>query len=97
MAEENIEPESPAPPAAAEPAPGGTATPSASPKGKSFPARHSAAFKTELLRRLIELPEPKWDSTTALNIFQDMKEISALDAEAFLQPLEALTERQHGR
>jgi len=59
------------------------------------PRRRSRAFRQELLGRLPSLVAPHWQSAETLNIYQELQGIVDVDADAFLEPLEAIAEKHH--
>lgn len=63
----------------------------------SQPDFNSRAFKQELLFRLPTLSVSKWETTETLNIYRDLQVILELDADAFLEPLKPIGEKNHDR
>ena len=59
------------------------------------PNRQGRHFKQQLLSRLPKLTASKWEATETLNIYQDLREVVDLDADAFLAPLEPIAEKRH--
>ncbi len=58
--------------------------------------RRSREFGKALVAKLPKLGVSQWDKSDTLNVYQDMQGIVDLDADAFLQPLEAFSEQPHG-
>ena len=52
------------------------------------------AFGRGLLAKLPQLTGERWEASDTLNVYQDLKGVVDLDADAFLQPLERLAEDQ---
>ena len=63
---------------------------------KAVPRRRSAAFRNGVLAKLPRLTSTNWQAQEADDVYDEMQGITALDADAFLQPLERLAEKQHG-
>jgi hypothetical protein len=63
--------------------------------GAGIPNRQSRNFKQEILSRLPKLVASKWETTETLNIYQDLREVVDLDADAFLAPLEPIAEKHY--
>jgi hypothetical protein len=61
----------------------------------SVPRRESPQFRQELLSRLPILAAPKWQPSETLDVYQDLQGIVDLDADAFLEPLEPIAEKDH--
>ncbi len=67
------------------PAPGPAAT----------PVQRTRAFAQGLLTRLPALAVTRWEAKDAMNVHERLKDVTDLDADAFLRPLEPASKRSH--
>jgi hypothetical protein len=62
---------------------------------RATPKRRSRAFARGLLAKLPGLAVTRWEAKDALNVHQRLKDVTDLNTDAFLQPLEPISRKSH--
>lgn len=62
---------------------------------QAAPKRRSRAFARGLLAKLPALAVTRWEAKDAVNVHQRLKDVTDLNTDAFLQPLEPISRKSH--